>query len=180
MALKKELAAKTPPVRLVAIVGERLGYEEFVPKYWDSEIYLDERKQQIWPIMGGGNTRSMGLMSGLGSYVFGGGVAKSVAKHNARAAAAGRPLSEGNLVGEGKKLGGLWVIGPNGQGILFQHQEKSWGDIAEIDDVQRAVAKIIACSSAQALVKVPSIAAAVTSGTNTTSAADLGDSAAGL
>mmetsp|Transcript_23329 Transcript_23329/g.55523 ORF Transcript_23329/g.55523 Transcript_23329/m.55523 type:complete len:86 (+) Transcript_23329:459-716(+) len=35
---------------------------------------------------------------------------------------------DGNMKGEGFKMGGVWVLGPGAEGIQYEHREKSWGD----------------------------------------------------
>ena len=48
----------------------------------------------------------------------------------------------GNLEGEGRLLGGVFVVGPADQGVLFEHREKVWGDHADPKDVRAAVENI--------------------------------------
>lgn len=134
-------------MRLIAVAGERLGSEEFLEKYWRSEqgpleLYIDEGKKQLWPIMGSG---SQGW-SGLASYIFGGSVKKNIKRLKERALAAGRAsMVPGNLQGtQSTKLGGLWVVGTGEQGILMEHQERTFADVAELDAVRQAVAAIAA------------------------------------
>jgi len=47
---------------------------------------------------------------------------------------------EGNLKGEGRLLGGLFVIGNDR--VLYQHQESEWGDHADYEKVLEAVQKV--------------------------------------
>uniref|UniRef100_A0A0B7B8W8 Peroxiredoxin-like 2A n=1 Tax=Arion vulgaris TaxID=1028688 RepID=A0A0B7B8W8_9EUPU len=49
---------------------------------------------------------------------------------------------EGNMKGEGRILGGVFVIGPGSQGIIFEHREKEFGDYADTTEVLKAVEKI--------------------------------------
>lgn len=49
---------------------------------------------------------------------------------------------EGNLKGEGRLLGGVFVVGPGEQGILLDHKEKEFGDKADLQAVRDAVLKI--------------------------------------
>lgn len=48
----------------------------------------------------------------------------------------------GNLEGEGRLMGGLFVMGAGDQGVLFEYREKVWGDHADLKDVMEAVGKI--------------------------------------
>ena len=49
---------------------------------------------------------------------------------------------EGNLKGEGRLLGGVFVVGPGEQGILLDHKEKEFGDKVDLQAVRDAVLKI--------------------------------------
>ena len=49
---------------------------------------------------------------------------------------------QGNLDGEGRILGGVFVVGPGEQGILLDHKEKEFGDKVDLKDVMEAVKKI--------------------------------------
>jgi len=46
------------------------------------------------------------------------------------------------MEGEGRLLGGVLVIGPGDQGVLFEYKEKVWGDHADLNEVLEAVKKI--------------------------------------
>lgn len=49
---------------------------------------------------------------------------------------------DGNLVGEGRLLGGVFVVGPGEQGILLDHKEEEFGDKVDLQDVRDAVLKM--------------------------------------
>ena len=49
---------------------------------------------------------------------------------------------EGNLAGEGRILGGVFVVGPGEQGILLDHKQKGFGDNVDLQEVKDAVSKI--------------------------------------
>ncbi|GAA6073424.1 selenoprotein U1b isoform X1 [Tachysurus ichikawai] len=53
-----------------------------------------------------------------------------------------RKSYQGNMKGEGFILGGLYVIGPENQGILMEHQEKEFGDKTDLRSVLQAVKKM--------------------------------------
>ena len=48
----------------------------------------------------------------------------------------------GNMDGEGRLMGGLFVVGSADQGVLFEYREKAWGDHADLKDVRAAIEKI--------------------------------------
>ena len=49
---------------------------------------------------------------------------------------------EGNLDGEGRILGGVFVVGPGKQGILLDHKEKEFGDKVDLKDVRAAILRM--------------------------------------
>jgi hypothetical protein len=126
---------------MVAIAGATLDKEEFLRDYWNGELYIDEDKRAIFPVLGAG---SQGVLSGAFSWVTGGTVADNVKKSRDE-----YPDIPDSRQGEGLKLGGLWVI--DSQGILFEHKEKSWGDHAGVEEVKAAVDRIRPSPSADTL-----------------------------
>ena len=50
--------------------------------------------------------------------------------------------NEGNLKGDGTLLGGVYVIGPGDQGVLYHHQEAIWGDHFNTTSLLQAVSDI--------------------------------------
>jgi len=118
---------KAPRPRLIGVVHERLGVDEFREKYFKGELYLDEEKNLFKAI---GN-RWMGYISGLMSSAFYANLKRVQSKGIA-----------GNIVGEGRQLGGLLVVGPGEQGVLLQYAEKVWGDHCALEVVADAVKKM--------------------------------------
>jgi len=51
------------------------------------------------------------------------------------------PTLEGDLKGEGRRLGGLLVVDGKGD-VVFQHKEEVFGDHAKLDDVYAAAASL--------------------------------------
>ena len=47
-----------------------------------------------------------------------------------------------NLKGEGWIMGGVLVLGPGDQGILYEHLEAKVGDRCDIEQVMEAVSKV--------------------------------------
>jgi hypothetical protein len=119
--LKDELSSRHPPVRLIAIAGEHLGAEEFADKFWPGELFYDLGKAGVFKVMGSGSTS----LGGLASYLVGGAVKKNVQRCDSKGV-------EGNMVGEGFKLGGVWVVSPASE-LVWEHNETTWGDIVEGD-----------------------------------------------
>ncbi|KAL9984791.1 hypothetical protein ACROYT_G007124 [Oculina patagonica] len=111
-------------VNLVGVVHERKGVKGFQP-YLNSTIYLDEEKKFYGP-----EQRWMSLSGFLRVSVW-----KSFFR------AKGKGV-EGNMVGEGRLLGGVFVVGPGEQGILLDHKEKEFGDKVDLKDVRDAVLRI--------------------------------------
>jgi len=50
----------------------------------------------------------------------------------------------GNLKGDGYHLGGVFVLGPGEEGIVYEHREGSWGDNVNTTEVMNAVEKMTA------------------------------------
>ena len=154
-SLKPKLDSQTPPVRLVCIAGEALGHEEFLRDYWytfaaiylavrvlsrteiacrKGELYIDEGKQTVFPVV---NPTAPSLMAGICSFFCGGEVKQHVNRVKAK-------NIQGNFKGEGLKLGGTLVVDPT-HGLLFEHQERIWGDNAcagKMAELEKAIAKI--------------------------------------
>ena len=69
-------------------------------------LYVDEGKQSVFPLMNGQQmgllSKGVSMLSGLGSYLWGGTVAQAAAR-------AHQQSIEGNMEGEGLLRGGVWV-----------------------------------------------------------------------
>jgi len=50
--------------------------------------------------------------------------------------------TDGNLEGDGYHLGGVFVLGPGEEGIVYEHREGSWGDNVNTTEVMNAVEKM--------------------------------------
>lgn len=108
------------------MVKEDIGTElkDFRP-HFAGDIYVDEKKHFYGPLQRKG---------GMGFFRLG------VWQNFMRARRSG---FEGNMIGEGFILGGVFVIGPGSQGILLEHREKEFGNKVNIADVLEAVKKIV-------------------------------------
>ncbi|KAK2866725.1 hypothetical protein Q7C36_002781 [Tachysurus vachellii] len=131
MAEASELSSLKPQlddlgVPLYAVVKENVTTEihNFRP-YFSGEIFLDEKQFFYSPSQR--KIRHLGLAR------------INVWKNILRA---WRKGYHGNMKGEGFILGGIYVIGPDNQGILMEHQEKEFGDKADLRSVLQAVKKV--------------------------------------
>lgn len=111
-------------VRLHAVVHEVLGAEDF-KQFIKGDVYLDPERHLYGP-----QERWMNI-PGIFSFETLTSIIKEMRK--------GTP---GNMEGEGRLLGAVFVIGPGDQGILFQHHEKVIGDKADLDQVRDAISKV--------------------------------------
>jgi len=111
-------------VPIYGLVHENMGTEvQDFSKFFKGEIFLD-RKRSFF--MG-----YLGLLRGL--------IKPSVWSSVNRAKAGG---FEGNMKGEGRYLGGVYLFGPRNQGLVYHHEESEWGDHAKVEDVSEAIKKI--------------------------------------
>ncbi|CAB1119444.1 unnamed protein product [Ectocarpus sp. CCAP 1310/34] len=114
-------------VKLVGVVHEKLGVEEFSGFFKNGEIYFDEEKAFF---------NALGMRwEGLSSLMK-----PSVISNAKRASAKG---VKGNLKGEGRLLGGLLVVGGGDSGIAFEHREAVFGDHASMDAIMAAVDTVV-------------------------------------
>lgn len=116
-------------VNLVGVVHEEKGAKEFQP-FLSSPLYLDEEKKFYGP-----EQRWMSISGFLRLSVW-----RSFFR------AKGKGV-KGNWLGEGRLLGGVFVVGPGDQGILLDHKEKEFGDKVELQKVKDAVSKMKISSS---------------------------------
>lgn len=121
-SLKAQLVDHGVP--LYAVVHEVLGVAEFQP-FFDGEIFLDKERHFYGPV-----ERTM-LLSGFMRW--------SVLSNMIRNMKLG---IDGNMKGEGRILGSVFVIGSGSQGILYEHREKEFGDYAKTADVLAAALKV--------------------------------------
>ena len=116
-------ASQLGTVKLHAIVKENLGTQvEEYREFFSGDIHLDEAKDFYGPKIRKGGVTSLlnpSLISKLKSSKV-----------------------SSNLKGEGWIMGGVLVVGPGDQGILYEHLEAKVGDRCDIKKVMEAVAKI--------------------------------------
>ncbi|CAN0374720.1 unnamed protein product, partial [Ascophyllum nodosum] len=117
-----EFAAKG--VKLVGVVHEKLGVEEFSTGFFkNGELYFDEEKAFF---------NSLGMRWEGQSALLKPSVIRNIARVQTRGV-------KGNFEGEGKLLGGLLVVGTGDSGVKFEHKEAVFGDHAKMEDIMAAV-----------------------------------------
>lgn len=121
-SIKPQLDEKK--VALYAVVHEKLGVPEF-KDFFKGEVLFDPKRGFYGP-----EERWAGLTTVFRPSVWSGYIGSA------------RKGVPGNLKGEGRLLGGLFVIGPGDQGVVFEHREHHIGDRATKNQVLEAVEKI--------------------------------------
>ncbi|CAI2327526.1 unnamed protein product [Caenorhabditis sp. 36 PRJEB53466] len=114
---------KQKGIGLAAVVHETLGANEFKSWFTGGEVYFDADRTFYGP-----NERWLPVWMGVlrvGTY--------------SNAYKAKKAKVDGNLIGEGRLLGGVYLIANNE--IVYTHLEKEWGDAANIAEVRAAVEK---------------------------------------
>jgi len=115
---KLEKEGFTP--NLVGIVKEELGVNGFRDFFKGGELYLDAERKTFFAL---GERWINWLAPRLWYNII-------------RASVGG---FKGDMKGEGKLMGGLVVVGPGDQGVLFTFREEVVGDHANPEDVMTAV-----------------------------------------
>ncbi|KAG0722015.1 Redox-regulatory protein FAM213A [Chionoecetes opilio] len=121
-SLKEHFEAKRVP--MYALLHEELGAAGF-SKFFEGELLLDEEKRFYGP-----EERRM-LLTGM--------LRLSVWQNLRRASSKG---VEGNLKGDGSLLGSVFLLGPGGQGILYEHREREFGDHYNTTELLDALSKV--------------------------------------
>jgi len=126
--LKPELDALN--IRLLAVVHEAKGTDEFRRDYFKGDIFLDTKKDFFSKILGD---------RWLGASGF---LMPSVHANLKRAKAKN---FVGNMEGEGRLLGGVLIV--KDSTILYQFREEVWGDHAPLATVREVCQKLAQASS---------------------------------
>lgn len=137
LASRLKAADSSLSFRLLGVVKEvstapddYLGLDKFRDYFPGGEIFFDE-EMSFYSLLGKGSFRSMGLGS-LFSWSM-------IKKYQT----IGSKGMTGNLRGDGKIQGGVIVVGPGDQGVLYEHQEITGQDPIEfISDVEAAILKM--------------------------------------
>eukprot|EP01083_Nonionella_stella_P079516 218242_1 len=129
-SLLEDARAQYPSLTRVPLVGilkenidgEAAGFQKF---FGAGRLYLDAERS-FYKAMG---SRKASLLSMFWPSI--------IARY--RKASNDAP---GNMNGEGSVLGGVLVMGPGDSGIIFEHREKSFGDVANLEDVRKSLEKL--------------------------------------
>jgi len=113
--------------RLMAVVAETTSVDGFVEAFKGFDTYLDEDRS-FQKFLG---DRWLGVQ---GMFY------PSVWKNGSRASKK-YPTLEGDLKGEGRRLGGLLVVDGKGE-VVYQYNEKVFGDHAPMEEVYEAASKL--------------------------------------
>uniref|UniRef100_A0A0K0EMD2 Peroxiredoxin-like 2A n=1 Tax=Strongyloides stercoralis TaxID=6248 RepID=A0A0K0EMD2_STRER len=121
VAIKPQLEEKS--IKLIGVVHEYKGVDEF-KKFFDGDIYYDKDRKFYGP-----NERWMPLWIGF--------LRPKLWLSYKKAKDSG---VEGNLEGEGRLLGGVYLI-TKGK-ILYSHLEKEWGDWSNTTEILEIIKKL--------------------------------------
>ncbi|KAG9068888.1 hypothetical protein KI688_011177 [Linnemannia hyalina] len=116
-------------IKMVCIVHEREGADEFQKEFWHGKVYHDQAKD-FYKALGNGRLRT----GGWGQLIhpsFWGNLIRNK-----------RSGVKGNFIGDGSILGGVLLVQQGDQGLAYEHIEKVWGDIARADRVLEAASRV--------------------------------------
>ncbi|KAM3570357.1 hypothetical protein VYU27_007580 [Nannochloropsis oceanica] len=113
--------------RLMAVVAETTSVDGFVEAFKGLDTFLDEGRM-FQKFLG---DRWLGVQGMLYPSVW----------RNGSRATKKYPTLEGDLKGEGRRLGGLLVVDGKGD-VVYQYNEKVFGDHAPMDEVFEAASKL--------------------------------------
>lgn len=116
-------------VKLVGIVKEwdEAEIKDFTTKFWSQDLFFDEQKV-LFTALTGGEVRKLSMLD-LGNPF-------SAAWKNARRAK--KTVTDYNWKGEGLIPGGILVVRSGTGGVVYAHQEQTFGDHAPIAEVLAA------------------------------------------
>ncbi|KAG2178142.1 hypothetical protein INT43_003395 [Umbelopsis isabellina] len=109
-------------VRMVAVVHEVEGAQIFNDGWWKGDLYFDEDKA-FYKALGGGSLQwrspvrlimPTGIKTLTKSFLYG---------------------EKGNLKGEGRIMGGLYILHKGNNGVAYEYLEKTFGDHAPTEEV---------------------------------------------
>lgn len=111
-------------MKLIAVVLARVGVRGF-RDYFDGEIYVDVERRFYGPkhrwMFASGFVRPGSYLSVIRAY---------------------RKGYKGDMKGEGRLLGGCFVIGPGQQGILQEQRQSDWGNQISVAEVYSSLDKV--------------------------------------
>ncbi|KAG9299387.1 hypothetical protein G9A89_014036 [Geosiphon pyriformis] len=111
-------------IKMIAVIQENIEHEaeEFNNLFWKSEIYWDMEKM-FYRALGDGEIRWSSNTNLLRPSVL----RKFIKSRKFQVG--------GNFKGQGRILGGLYIISEGSKGIAFEHREKIFGDSPDLDQV---------------------------------------------
>ncbi|KAJ3352987.1 hypothetical protein GGF32_003240 [Allomyces javanicus] len=115
--LQKELG-----IRMVAVVNQSFGAQDFADNYWKGTCFFD-KDLGFFKAMGDGQIRKGSLLQLMKPSVL------------ANMARARKTKLDSNLDGDGTILGGLLIVGPGDKGIVYEYPETEFGDHAPMETV---------------------------------------------
>ncbi|KNE60458.1 hypothetical protein AMAG_05845 [Allomyces macrogynus ATCC 38327] len=115
--LQKELG-----IRMVAVVNQSFGAQDFADNYWKGTCFFD-KELGFFKAMGDGQIRKGSLLQLMKPSVL------------ANMARARKTKLDSNLDGDGTILGGLLIVGPGDKGIVYEYPETEFGDHAPMETV---------------------------------------------
>ncbi|XP_063603768.1 prostamide/prostaglandin F synthase-like [Penaeus indicus] len=129
----KELSLLAPQlaqagVRLIGIGLEELGVEEFIEgKFFDGELYIDTDKKNYKAL----NFRNLSVLALIPALVA------KVARDTVRKA---KQLGiSGDMKGDKMQTGGLLVVSPKGEKVLYEFKQENPADHAENAAILKAL-----------------------------------------
>lgn len=129
----KELSILAPHlakanVRLIGIGLEELGVEEFMEgKFFDGELYIDTNKKSFKDL----KFKKLGFLNMVPALI------SRVAREAVRKGKAWKV--GGDMKGDAFQNGGLLVVAPKGEKILFEFKQQNPADHAENSDILKAL-----------------------------------------
>lgn len=129
----KELSLLSPQlvqanVRLIGIGLEETGLEDFVAgKFFDGELYIDTEKKSFKDL----NYKKLGYLSLIPALLSR--VAREAMRKSKEWAVGG------DMKGDGFQNGGLLVVGPKGEKVLYEFKQENPAEHAENSAIAKAL-----------------------------------------
>jgi hypothetical protein len=122
-------------VKLVCVLHEwkLREVEGFAPEYFGGPVYFDEAKA-FYATVHGGQVKRGNVLDLINPW--------GRAWANMQRARASGTVKDSNLTGDGLTLGGLLLIGQDGQ-VAYSFAEKTFGDHAPFEEVLAACKKVV-------------------------------------
>jgi len=137
----KELSLLAPQlsqagVRLIGIGLEPLGVEEFIEgKFWDGELYIDTDKKSFQAL----DYKKIGYLAMIPALLAK--VARDAVRKGKEWAVGG------NLQGDGFQNGGLLIVAPKGEKVLYEFKQDNPADHAENSAIAKALGLEVAVAA---------------------------------